>query len=109
MQLQRKGSGEIEDAETGALVADFRDGDLSYIEPIIAAVNERDTLLAVLDDYAAERIRADQLWDIAHALQAALSRLLDSQRGLNLAEWQAATAQGRAALAKANEAESESE
>lgn len=60
-------------------------------------------------EYAAERIRADQLWDIAHALQAALSRLLDSQRGLNFAEWQAATAQGRAALDKANEAETEAE
>lgn len=111
MQLRLNANvyGELEDAETGALVADFRDGDLSYIEPIIAAVNERDGLLSVLDDYAAERIRADQLWDIAHALQAALSRLMDSQRGLNLAEWQAATAQGRAALDKANEAETEAE
>lgn len=62
-----------------------------------------------LDSTAQESgtIRADQLWDIAHALQAALSRLLDSQRGMNLKEWQAATAQGRDALAKANDAEPE--
>lgn len=79
----------------------YRTEEAEYIK---ACLNANEDIYA---DYAAERIRADELWDIAHALHAALSRLLDSQRGLNLAEWQAATAQGREALAKADAAEPE--